>query len=173
VCGGGDQSSNDENTRKKKKSILDASSSNDLIPYFVVDKDRYTKNRVWKIPRPQLDFFSGHFIYSKTRHLCPIALQLDPVATDFQSKQKRWSLSDLKIFFEKYFIYGRAEFDKITPFLTFKTIKDVIDLFYVIKKRINLAKYRKQFQEQKNLSRYSQVTLASDIANQIMSVHFR
>ena len=34
----------------------------------------------------------------------------DPVAHNLKSKQIRWSISDLKIFFEKYFIYDQSEF---------------------------------------------------------------
>lgn len=52
-------------------------------------------------------------------------------------------MSDLKIFFEKYFIYDRSEFQRIASFIPQKTTKDVVDLFYTIKKRINLNHYKK------------------------------
>lgn len=83
------------------------------MPFFIINKERFEVNRVPQIPKPQVDIYSKKRIFSKYQ----VNLIKDPIAHDLQSKQVRWSLSDLKIFFEKYLIYDRSEFKRIASFI--------------------------------------------------------
>jgi hypothetical protein len=132
----------EDGSKKKKKQMMDQQGSNPHnLPYFLVNKDRYEVNKVDRLPRPSIDIYSELKIVSKEGSCFQIR---DPITQDSLSKMKRWSLTDLKTFFEKYFIYDRSEFQRIASFLPNKTTKDVVDLFYTLKKRIDLNKYKKE-----------------------------
>ena len=66
-----------------------------------------------KLPKPSIDIYTRKFIYSRTRHTTGNLLIRDPVGHYLQSQQRRWSLIELRTFFEKFLIYERSEFHRI------------------------------------------------------------
>lgn len=61
-----------------------------------------------KLSKPAMNIYIDKPIYSKFSD--NQMLIKDPIAHNLKSKQIRWSIQDLKIFFEKYFIYDQSEF---------------------------------------------------------------
>ena len=49
-----------------------------------------------------------------------------------------WSRSELFFFLQKLLVYKR-DFRKMRAFLPFKSVKHMVDLWYAIKKKLNLA----------------------------------
>jgi hypothetical protein len=163
----------EEGGKKKKKQMMDQQGSNPHnLPYFLVNKDRYEVNKVERLPKPSIDIYSELKIVSKEGTCLQVR---DPITHDGLSKMKRWSLTDLKTFFEKYFIYDRSEFQRIASFLPNKTTKDVVDLFYTLKKRIDLNKYKKEVKSYHLSSNQGILGLSgfiSDQAARVLTEHF-
>lgn len=51
-----------------------------------------------------------------------------------------WSVDDIKLYLTNLFIYYR-DFARVASFLLSKSVKDVIDFFYLTKKFFELSKY--------------------------------
>jgi len=49
-----------------------------------------------------------------------------------------WTVEQIRIYLEKFFIY-RRDFGRMAEFFPLKTTKEMIDLYYAIKKHINLS----------------------------------
>jgi len=103
---------------------------------FIVDPFRYEKNRLDFIPPMTINNYLGKPVMIETVRK-PL---FGPV------KSTCWTVDDLRVFLEKYFVYQR-DFKRIAEFLPGKTCKDAVDLFFMIKKSCNLKLIEKEIIE--------------------------
>ena len=108
--------------------------------FYRVDPDRHRKNKLDKLSRIPFNVYTGLHSFIE-RPVKQVAHMVEAVHTS-----EVWTLEQLRIFLEKFFIYKR-DFMRIADFFPFKTPKDMVSLYYAIKKHLGLSEREKEIRD--------------------------
>ena len=75
------------------------------------------------------------------RHVKQVAPDYEPVR-----RSEVWTVEQLRLYFEKFFVY-RRDFVRISDFFPYKSPKDMVSLYYSVKKHFNLSAKEKVVRE--------------------------
>jgi hypothetical protein len=106
--------------------------------YFNVNPRRYSINKAHHLPPLIFNPYTSSPIsrHLHCRHITPTHFLK---TFELQGKRDRWTTEDVRIFLEKFFIYG-CEFRRIADFLPEKSTEDLVGFYYLIKKHVGLTK---------------------------------
>lgn len=99
---------------------------------FRVDPERHNKNKLDKLSRISFNIYTEQPIMVE-RHVKQV-----PHSHELHRKVAVWTLEQLRVFLEKFFVY-RRDFERIAEFFPYKTPKDMVALYYGIKKHLGLS----------------------------------
>lgn len=108
--------------------------------FFRVDPERHTKNKLDKLSRVSYNVYTGQPIYIEKY------VKQVPQVVEYCRRSEVWTLEQIRLFLEKFFIY-RRDFVRIAEFFAYKTPKDMVSLYYAIKKHLSLSEKEKEIRD--------------------------